>query len=93
MNIDTARRAAAELLRQTTGESLPEWRPVFDVHETGAVAEPDGIAPVCPDRDHERADGMVYDCCPEPVIVVDPPLAEYLAALLNADRAQNGGAE
>lgn len=85
-NLDNARRAAAEFLRQTTGEDRPEWRPAFD--ESNAM--PDAIAPVCPDEYHERTDGGVYDCCSELVIRVDPPLVDYLVALLNADR--NGGA-
>ncbi|MFF3622369.1 hypothetical protein [Streptomyces sp. NPDC002467] len=64
--------------------ALPaRWRPVF----IEADCEPDGIAPACTDEGHEDTDGSVYGCCPEPVIeVADPHVAEYLAALLNADR-------
>lgn len=88
--LDKARRAASELLRQTTGADLPQWRAVFDTDET--IAEPNAIAPVCTDDDHEPGDGSVYDCCPDPVVVVDPPLVAYLVALLNADRTAMGGA-
>lgn len=88
--LDNARRAASELLRQTTGSSLPEWRPAFDTEDASAL--PNVIAPVCADPDHERVDGSVYGCCPEPIIPVDPPLVDYLVALLNADRAATGGA-
>jgi hypothetical protein len=75
--------ALDRLRAQPSIQALPtRWRPVFLSEE-----EPEGIAPVCPDEDHEEGDGCVYDCCPEPVIEVpDPDLAEYLAALLNADR-------
>jgi hypothetical protein len=84
-NLDHARRAAAELLRQTTGSDLPEWRAAFDGDRTTEM--PNAIAPVCDDEDHERTDGSVYDCCPEPIVPVDPPLVEYLVAVLNADRS------
>ncbi|MBL1107388.1 hypothetical protein JK361_22740 [Streptomyces sp. 5-8] len=79
-----ARRAATALLLQTTGAALPEWRPAFD--GDAVTAAPDAIAPVCTDEGHERTDGSVYSCCPDPVISVDPLLVDYLVALLNADR-------
>lgn len=81
--LDNARRAASELLRQTTGVDLPEWRPTFD----GYADEPNAIAPVCTDQGHiDSEDPSFFDCCPEPIIPVDPPLVDYLVALLNADR-------
>ncbi|MFD9369615.1 hypothetical protein ACFWA6_18250 [Streptomyces sp. NPDC060020] len=72
--------------RQPSIQALPaRWRPVY----VKAGSEPDGIAPVCSDPDHEEVDGGVYDCCGELVIEVpDPHLAEYLAALLTADRGE-----
>lgn len=86
-NLDNARRAAAELLRQTTGSDQPEWRPTF----AGYAGEPNAIAPVCTDPEHvESEDPSAFGCCPEPIIAVDPPLVDYLVALLNADR--KGGA-
>lgn len=87
ITIDDARRAAASLLRETTGRDLPEWRPAVD--ESDGI--PDAIAPVCADEDHERDDAGVYDCCPEPIIPMPSALVDYLVALLNADR-QSGGA-
>ncbi|MGD1219965.1 hypothetical protein AB9Q10_16230 [Streptomyces krungchingensis] len=85
--LDDARRAAAELLRQTTGsDDMPEWRPTF----IGYPEEPNAIAPVCTDEDHIASeDPSAFDCCPEPIIKVAPPLVDYLVTLLNADR---GGA-
>ncbi|MEV6836810.1 hypothetical protein AB0N17_20260 [Streptomyces sp. NPDC051133] len=81
--LDDARRAAAELLRQTTGSELPEWRPTF----LGTANEPNAIGPVCTDPDHvESEDPSAFGCCPEPIIAVDPPLVDYLVALLNGDR-------
>ncbi|CAL9594323.1 hypothetical protein SUDANB1_05290 [Streptomyces sp. enrichment culture] len=85
----TARSAAAELLRQTTGSDLPEWRATFD----GTAAEPNAIAPICTDPDHvESEDPSAFGCCPEPIIPVDPPLVDYLVALLNADRERGESA-
>ncbi|MFI6347285.1 hypothetical protein [Streptomyces sp. NPDC050560] len=85
--LDSARRAASELLRQETSEDLPEWRAAYDdeAPESGSGV-PNAITPVCSDEDHEPSDGGVYACCPEPVIPVPPPLVDYLVALLNADR-------
>ncbi|WP_330349233.1 hypothetical protein [Streptomyces sp. NBC_00582] len=81
--LDTARRAAAELLRESTGSDLPEWRATF----VGEAHAANAIAPICTDEEHiESEDPSALDCCPEPVIPVDPPLVEYLVALLNADR-------
>lgn len=76
--------ALDRIRREPSIQALPtRWRAAY-IEQDG---EPDGIAPVCPDDDHEDGDGCVYDCCPEPVIEVpDPHLAEYLTALLNADR-------
>lgn len=85
----TARAAAAELLRQTTGSDLPEWRATFD----GFAGEPNAIAPICTDADHvESEDPSFFDCCPDPIIPVDPPLVDYLVALLNADRERGASA-
>ncbi|MGW1587279.1 hypothetical protein [Streptomyces sp. NPDC002386] len=83
-SLPNTRRAAAELLRQTTGSDMPEWRAAYDGDDVSA--EPNAIAPVCTDPDHESTDGGVYSCCPEPVITADPPMVAYLVALLNADR-------
>ncbi|MFD3714307.1 hypothetical protein [Streptomyces sp. NPDC058677] len=82
--LDNARRSAAEFLRKTTGDDRPEWRPTFlgDSPE-GANA----IGPVCTDEDHvESEDPSAFECCPEPIIAVEPALVDYLVELLNADR-------
>lgn len=80
-----ARRVAAEALREYDLGELPEWRLAAD-DETGRT-EPQCIAPVCPDDEHERTDASVYSCCPGPLVDVgDRLLAEYLVALLNDDR-------
>ncbi|WP_199800655.1 hypothetical protein [Streptomyces marianii] len=85
-DLTTTRTFARELLQTLNGEPQPEWRACFS---TDGSEEPTGIAPVCPDEDHERADGSVYGCCPLPVIECDSyPMAAYLAALLNADRQE-----
>jgi hypothetical protein len=85
MSLHDARCAAAEQLREYDLDGLPEWRLASDDY-TGR-AEPQCIAPVCPDPDHERADATVYSCCPGPLVEVgDRLLAEYLVALLNDDR-------
>lgn len=81
--VDDARRTAAEFLRQTTGDDRPEWRSTF----LGTAHEPNAIGPVCTDEGHvESEDPSAFECCPEPIIAVDPPLVDYLVALLNADR-------
>jgi hypothetical protein len=81
--LDDARRRAAEFLRQTTGSDRPEWRETF----LGTAPEANAIGPVCTDEDHvESEDPSAFGCCPEPIIAVDPPLVDYLVALLNADR-------
>ncbi|MFD9212052.1 hypothetical protein ACFVY9_02830 [Streptomyces sp. NPDC059544] len=83
------RAAAAELLRQTTGSDLPEWRETFD----GIAGEPNAIAPICTDDEHvESEDPSAFGCCPDPIIPVDPPLVGYLVALLNADRERGESA-
>jgi hypothetical protein len=88
--LDRARAAARSLLADTIDAALPEWRACFSTDGTDG---PTAVAPVCADEDHEPTDGNVYNCCPEPVIEVEwPELAEYLAALLNADRG-NAAAE
>lgn len=85
-NLDRARRKAAELLHGTTGSELPEWTVKFA--GLGISDEPNAIGPVCTDQDHiESEDPTAFPCCPDPVIEVDPALAEYLVELLNADRA------
>lgn len=85
-NLNDARRTAAALLRGTTGSELPEWTVKF--LGIGESAEPNAIGPVCTDQDHiDSEDPTTFECCPEPVIEVDPALAEYLVELLNADRA------
>ncbi|AZM91472.1 hypothetical protein [Streptomyces sp. W1SF4] len=74
---------ALDRARAAVADSLPaRWRVVWlDNSE-----EPTGIAPVCPDEEHEEADGSVYDCCPDPAIdTEDVDLAAYLVALINAD--------
>jgi hypothetical protein len=87
--LNRARTAAAGALPDWTGAiapHLPEWRVCFS---TDGSPEPTGIAPVCPDEDHEPADGSVYECCSMPVIEVEcTELAEYLVVLLNADRGE-----
>lgn len=79
-------RAAARALvyALSGGGPNPAWRTCFSMDGTDG---PTGIAPVCNDEGHDEDDGSVYTCCPEPVIETGfTPLAEYLAALLNADR-------
>lgn len=81
----SARKNARAFLRAMVGDAAPEWRTAFT---TDGTDEPTGIAPVCPDEDHDPDDGSVYSCCPEPVIECDSyPIAAYLAELLNADRS------
>lgn len=83
--LDNARRKAAEFLQQTTGSDRPEWRTTFT--EAGVHHEANAIGPVCTDEDHIASeDPTAFGCCPEPIIDVGPALAEYLVALLNADR-------
>ena len=85
ISLNDARRAAAEALREYDLDGLPEWRLASDDYL--GQSEPQCIAPVCPDDDHERGDATVYDCCPGPVVEVgDRLLVEYLVALLNDDR-------
>lgn len=85
--LDDARRTAGELLLRTTGSERPEWRATF----LGIAEEPNAIGPVCTDEDHvDSEDPSAFGCCPEPLVEVDPPLVDYLVALLNADR--EGGA-
>ncbi|MFJ3923074.1 hypothetical protein [Streptomyces sp. NPDC090022] len=76
--------ALNRIRREPVIAALPaRWRTVCIEQDR----DPDGIAPVCPDEEHEDTDGGLHECCPELVIEVpDPHLAEYLAALLNADR-------
>ncbi|MFF2640349.1 hypothetical protein ACFVUB_11200 [Streptomyces niveus] len=82
--LSTTRTAARDLLATLGTASATEWRTCFS---SNGSEEPTGIAPVCPDEDHEEDDGSVYDCCAEPVIECGSyPMAAYLAALLNADR-------
>lgn len=85
--IDKARTQAREFLQLVTGIPVPEWRVC---HSTDGTDEPTGIAPVCPDEDHDQDDSSVYDgCCPNPVVEVESgPFAAYLVELLNADRGQ-----
>ncbi|WP_432159472.1 hypothetical protein [Streptomyces sp. NRRL F-5630] len=86
--LDNARRAAREFLKLMCGDAAPEWRTCY---LDGPAAEPTGLAPVCPDESHEATDGNAYACCPEPVVECESyKVAEYLVALLNADR--EGGA-
>jgi hypothetical protein len=81
------RTTARDLLQTLTGDAAPQWRMAFS---TDGSDEPTGIAPVCPDENHERADGSVYSCCPEPVIECHSyVMAAYLEQLLNADRGQS----
>ncbi|WP_329163959.1 hypothetical protein OHB49_29025 [Streptomyces sp. NBC_01717] len=78
------RDTARAFLLAATGEARPEWRTAFT---TDGTAEPTGIAPVCPDEDHDPDDGSVYPCCPNPAIeCLSPEIAAHLAELLNADR-------
>jgi hypothetical protein len=88
-DLTNARRTAAEFLRETTGSDRPQWRATF-IGESflGDSAEgPNAIGPVCTDPGHvESEDPSAFDCCPEPIIEIDPPLVEYFLALLNADR-------
>lgn len=98
-----ARAAAAEILKQYTGDSHPMWR-VIDTDSEG----PTGFAPVCTadnsDALHSivdypggpmRDEGGVYDCCPWPQVeTYSAPFAAYVVELLNADaeRASGGAA-
>lgn len=83
--LDNTRRAAAELLREHDLNGLTEWRLAEDDYR--GRSEPRFIAPVCPHDEHERVDAGIYSCCPGPVVDIgDRVLAEYLVALLNADR-------
>ena len=85
ISLPNARSAAAERLREYDLDALPEWRVAAD--DDSGRTEPQCIAPVCPDDEHERVDASVYSCCPGPVVEVgDRLLAEYLVALLNDDR-------
>jgi len=88
--LDKARTAArAELEGWTGGDPNPDWRACYSTDGTDG---PTGVGPVCHAEEHDPDDGSVYDCCPAPVIEVEStPLAEYLAALLNADRGSVEG--
>lgn len=82
--LDDTRGPVREALLRLADDARPEWRGVFTTDGTDG---PTGIAPVCPDPEHEQGDGDLYVCCPELAIEVESPeLAEYLVALLNADR-------
>ncbi|MFF2189293.1 hypothetical protein [Streptomyces sp. NPDC058155] len=82
--LPAGRRAARDLLDTLGTDRRTEWRTCFS---TDGSEAPTGLAPVCPDEDHEEDDGSVYACCAEPVIECgSSPVAAYLAALLNADR-------
>lgn len=83
--LDKARKAARIEVEGLYGnEPNTEWRSCFS---TDGTSGPTGVAPVCLDDGHDPDDGSVYDCCPEPIIETGSmPVAEYLAALLNADR-------
>jgi hypothetical protein len=84
--LDAYRLPARELLATLTGTSTPEWRVCFS---TDGSDQPTGIGPICTDDDHDPDDGSVYSCCPDPVIECDSMvMADYLAALLNADRGE-----
>ncbi|ALF00178.1 conserved hypothetical protein [Streptomyces sp. SPB78] len=86
--LDDTRRAAHESLKLMCGDAWPEWRAAYTTDGTDG---PTGIAPVCPDPEHERGDGDLWACCPEPAVEAESnALAGYLVALLNADRP--GGA-
>lgn len=86
--LDDVRSAARSFLLREADDARPEWRGVFS---TNGTEGPTGIAPVCPDPEHESGDGDLYTCCPELAIEVESAeFAEYLVALLNADR--EGGA-
>ncbi|MGO4630549.1 hypothetical protein AB4225_06330 [Streptomyces sp. 2RAF24] len=86
--LNRARHQAREFFGDVAGNPAPEWRTCFS---TDGTEEPTGIAPVCPDEDHEEADGSVYVCCPNPVVECDSgPLAAYLVELLNADHSGGG---
>ncbi|MEU6168042.1 hypothetical protein [Streptomyces tanashiensis] len=85
--LDVYRGPARDLLSTLTDETAPEWRVCFSEDGTD---EPTGVAPVCTDEDHDPDDGSVYDCCPEPVIECHSmTTADYVAALLNADRSRS----
>ena len=80
------REQARDFLQTVGAGAFPEWRVC---HSTDGTDEPTGLAPVCPDEDHDPDDSSVYNCCPDPVIEVDSgPLAAYLVELLNADAEQ-----
>ncbi|NGO68008.1 hypothetical protein [Streptomyces boncukensis] len=87
--LDDARHAAAAFLATTSGSELPEWRPTFlGISSDG----PNAIGPVCIDEDHIASeDPTAFDCCPDPIVEVDPSLVDYLVELLNADRRAAGG--
>ncbi|MER8233527.1 hypothetical protein [Streptomyces sp. NPDC094049] len=83
--LDVYRSPARSFLKALSYDAAPEWRVCFSEDGT---PEPTGIAPICPDEGHDPDDVSVYDCCPEPVIECHHMVvADYLAALLNADRS------
>ncbi|MBT2449440.1 hypothetical protein J7F03_20580 [Streptomyces sp. ISL-43] len=84
-DLDQARTAVRLLMPALAGGGpAPVWRTCFSTDDTDS---PTGIAPECFDEGHDPEDGSVYTCYPEPVIETGfPQFAEYLAALLNADR-------
>lgn len=83
--LDNARRAIAAGQSEYNLAKLPEWR-LADPGYLGP-GEPQCIAPACPHPEHERGDAGMYSCCPGPFVDIgDRVLAEYLVALLNADR-------
>ncbi|WP_282698056.1 hypothetical protein [Streptomyces sp. CC208A] len=84
--LDVYRGPARELLTVLAGTSTPEWR----VCSEEAAEELSSIAPVCTDEEHDPDDAWVYPCCPEPVIEChSSAMADYLTALLNADRSKS----
>lgn len=77
------RPAAMNFLHSVTDLQAPAWR----ICMSEQTSEVTAVAPVCPDPDHDEHDAGLWSCCPDPVVECDSLImAEYIAALLNADR-------
>lgn len=83
--IEDSRAKVREYLKLSVGDSTPEFRVVFS---TNGSDGPTGIASVCTDPDHFEDDkAEMYPCCPGMDIEChSTAVAEYLVALINADR-------
>ncbi|MFF8409032.1 hypothetical protein [Streptomyces omiyaensis] len=85
--LDVHRMPARDLLTVLADGPTPEWRTCT---EERAAEELTSVAPVCSDDEHDQDDPSVYSCCPDLVIEChSAAMADYLAALLNADRSKS----